>query len=555
MKKYDDMKLSGKALKGLLALLVVLFFGQVQGQKAEIETLIQNERYEEALKKVQAALGEEPKDEELDYLKGRIHFLMDDLGAARESYNNGVGHGRTYPMNYIGLASVAVRNKDFDLAQEKLTKANDVNKKGEMAPMLGIAAAWMEWPGKVLEGANYYKEAEAMLLKVSTKYPDAPEGFTKLGELYDLKGIQELAQTYYEKAIELDESYLNGHFRLGQLKKRQKKYTEAAKHFQKALELDAKYAPALKEMAEMWYLAKDYEKGEDFYNQYLSIMGGDLKAKMRLGIFQYLGEQYDKSISTLETLIGQLDDPLLYRILAYDYIKKEEPDGAKALEYFDKYFEMAPEKFIIPMDYQNKGMAMSINGNDSLAVMEYEKAMKMSADQGEPNNEMYLEIADMFKGKKRYDKQAEFLEKYLATKTRYDMKNSYALGRAYYFAKDYVKAGEVFTKMREERSDLYLGWLWEAKSLAAQDPSSTEGLAKPAYEKLAEILEGDEAQMKKYNKYYLEACRYLGAYHTLISKDYETAVPYWEHILEATPEDPGATEGLKFCKQVIESNG
>ncbi len=557
MKKFEDMNISGKATKGLLALLFVLFTGQVwaQGGKKQIRTYIQNERYDEALKLVKQELAEEPKDEELDYLKGRIHFLMGDLPQARQSFDDGTGHGRNYSMNYIGLAAVAVRNKNFDVAKENLSKAEEVNKKGEIEPMLGIADAWMEWPGNVLDGRTYYKEAEAMLLKVTNKYPNSPAGFTKLGELYDLKGIQELAQDNFEIGIGLDDSYLNGHFRLGQLKKKQEKYSEAAKHFKRALELDENYAPALKEMAEMWYLAKDYDKGESYYNQYLEIMGGDLKARMRLGIFQYLGEQYDKSIENLESLTGEMDDPLLYRILAYNYVKKENADGEKAMGYFKTYFEKAPEKFIIPMDYQNKGLAMSLMGQDSLAVGEYEKAMKMAEENGKPQPEMLLDIANVYKDKKDYKLQALYLEKYLETKSGYDLRNSFGLGRAYYFDKNYEKAGEVFGTMREQKPDLYLGWLWEARALSAQDEGSKEGLAKPSYEKLMEILEADEKQLTKYKKDYLEACRYMGAYHTLVSKEFQTAVPFWEKILEEKPEDPSATEGLKFCQQVIEGEG
>lgn len=557
MKKFGNMNTRGIVTKGLLAALFVLLVGRADGmaQFSAVDKMIQNERYDEAMADLKKMQANDPKNEGIDYRIGRIHFLQGEYGSAATAYNAGVGHGRTYPYNYIGLGAVAVKNKDFNTAQTKLTKALEVDKKKATATMLSMADAWLGWEGGVQEGNEYYKSAEALLLKVTAKDPNSAPGYTKLGELYDKKGIEELAQTYFEKAIELDGSYVNGHFRLGQLKKKQEKYTEAGKHFKKALELDGDFAPALKEMAEMWFSAKQYDIATDYYNQYLEKMGDDKVARMRLGMFQYLGEQYDKAIGTLENVKSDIDDIRIYRLLAYAYAKKENADADKSLSYFDTYFSKVKDKDIIPLDYQNKGKALGLKGEDSLAVLEYEKAIVLADEQGKPTPEIYKDIADMYKGKKNYAKQAEYLTKYMGTQEKFMLRETFALGRAYYMDKNYEMADTTFAQMVENKPDLYLGHLWLARALSAQDPQSAQGLAKPSYDKVLEMLGADEETKAKYKKDYLEACRYMGAYHTLVDKDYATALPFWEILIEADPEDQGAQEGLKFCKQAMEAGG
>lgn len=557
MKKFGNMNTRGILTKGLLVALVVLLGGRLESmaQYSGIDKMIQNERYDEAMAELTKLQANDPKNEALDYRIGRIHFLKGDYGSANAAYTAGVGHGRTYPNNYIGQGAVAVKNKDFSTAQAKLTRALEVDKKKQTSTMLAMSDAWLGWEGGVQEGNEYYKSAEALLLKVTSKDPNSAPGYTKLGELYDKKGIEELAQTYFEKAIGLDASYVNGHFRLGQLKKKQEKYTEAGKHFKKALELDSDFAPALKEMAEMWFSAKQYDIATDYYNQYLEKMGDDKVARMRLGMFQYLGEQYDKAIGTLENVKADIDDIRIYRLLAYAYAKKENADADKSLSYFDTYFSKVKDKDIIPLDYQNKGKALGLKGEDSLAVLQYEKGIELAAEQGKPTPEIYMDIANMYKGKKNYAKQAEYIQKYMGTQDKFMLRETFALGRAYYMEKNYEMADTTFAMMVENKPDLYLGHLWLARALSAQDPQSAQGLAKPSYDKVLELLGKDEDTKAKYIKDYLEASRYMGAYHTLVTKDYETAIPFWELLLEKDPEDQGAQEGLKFCKQALEAGG
>lgn len=539
-----------KALRSLLlAMVAVLFSGQIKAQNfQEVDQLILLEKYDEAeaiLKKDQV---EDPRNEEINYRFGKIAFLKGNYGKARQQFTEGTKHASRKPSNYVGLGAVAVKEKNFDLAKEKLDKALEVDKAKSSETMLMMAEAYLGWEGKVMEGAKFLKEAEALLLQVTAKDAENPAGYVQLGNLYFLKGIDELAKTYYLKSIEMDDQYVLGHYRLGTILKKEESYTEAAKEFQKALDIDNKYAPALIAMAEMYYGIKQYDKGLEYMNKYLQIMGeDDLNAIKRKGIFLYLGEKYPDAIEVFESIKGRVEDPVVLRLLAYSYVKKENPDPDKALENFAQYFKEVEEKWYIAKDFQNKGAALGMKGDMAGMVAEYEKAIKMLDEKGEPSSDLLLDLSNQFKDLKDYANQAKFLSQYLDKQERFNLKETFNLGRAYYFAEDWPNGDSTYTKMINYKEELYLGYLWRGRIRDKQDDRSANGLALEDYNKVYELLNTEENKTK-FKKDFLEACRYLGAYHTLVSKEYKTAIPYWQHILDDNPEDPGAGEGLKFCE-------
>lgn len=545
-----DNKMINKALQGLLlAMVAVLFSGQLKAQNfKQIDQDITNEKYAEAeaaLKKLQA---DDPRNENIDYRLGKVAFLQGDYGKARQRFTEGTKHASRKPINYVGLGAVAVKDKNFDLAKEKLDKALEVDKAKSSGTMLSMAEAYLGWEGKVMEGAKFLKEAEALLLQVTAKDAENPAGYVQLGNLYFLKGVDELAKTYYQKAIEMDDKYILGHYRLGTILKKEEQYSEAAAEWKKCLEIDPNYGPALIAMAEMYYGIKQYDKGLEYMNKYLAVMGeDDLNAIKRKGIFLYLGEKYDEAIEVFESIKGRVEDPVVLRLLAYSYVKKAEPNPDKSLENFEQYFNEVEEKWYIAKDFQNKGAALGLKGDLEGMIAEYDKAIKMLDEQGEPSGDLLLDLSKQFKEQKDYVNQAKYLSQYLDKQERFNLKETFNLGRAYYFGQDWPNGDSTFQKVINYKPELYLGYLWQGRIRDKQDEKSVNGLALENYNKVYELLNTEENKTK-YKRDFLEACRYLGAYHTLVSKEYKLAIPYWQHILDDKPEDPGATEGLKFCE-------
>ncbi|MEM1000372.1 MAG: tetratricopeptide repeat protein [Bacteroidota bacterium] len=547
---------AAKIKQVLFALAIVLFTGQVFAQTAvhsEASRLITNEKYSDAITKLKAYLAEEPKDEKAEYLLGMAYMGLEKYSEAGAAFRSGAGHGTRYPMNHVGMGAVAVKNKDLTAAKKHMAKAVEVDRKSSSSTLLAIAQAYLGYPNttqkNVKDMVPYLDEAQLYFQKVQLKEPDNAATYVGLGRIYDLQRIEESAEYQYGEAINRDPSYVYGYFRLGQLYKKQKKYNDAADKFRKCIEIDANFAPAYREMAEMWNLAGKPDKADENMTQYLKLMGDDLGAKMRSGTFKYLGERYDEAIAIMEPLLQDTNSLLLLRLLGYSYVKKENPDPDKALEYLDDYFSKAKEISYIASDYENRALAYELKGMMDEAIKEYETGMEMAEKQGEPNYEPLLNIANTYKANKDFAKQSEFLERYLSYQKRYRLKENFDLGLAHYRTENYEKSDSVFKVMTEQKPDVTIGWAWRAKSNAQMDPESKEGKALPYYEKVLEIIGEDAEKVAKYERDYLSANKYIAAYYTLVTEEFGKAIPHWEKILELKPEDESATNGLNYCKE------
>jgi tetratricopeptide (TPR) repeat protein len=554
MKFSHTMDMSAKIKRALLALVAVFFIGQsaIAQTEAEIVRNIDLEKYDVAMEMARTLLAQDPKNDKVHYLVGRIYLETDRLNEASAAFTKGQGFSSRNPMNFVGGGAVAAKQENYDKAKAELDKAVELNAKNDPKVFLAIAKAWMSNPTKdKTKQQPYWKEAELYLYKVQKLAPNDPESYVLLGQLYGLQGVTELEQSMYEKAIELDPKYLPGYYRLGVLYKEQKKYQEAADMFQKAIDIDPGFGPVYRQMAEMWTMAKKYDKAEENINKYLQIMGSDKSSLMQQMIIYYLGDQYDKAIEIGERVIKDTNATVVKRLLAYSYVKKTPPDADKAMTWFDAYWKAVEKNpgAIIATDYEFYGKAFELKGNTEEAVKNYELSIAKAQESGEPNFELYSAIAEMYKTKQDTANRILYLRKYIqSTPTKYQLKENFALGQAYYQMKDYIHADSIFDVMTQKMPDLHIGWSWRGRSNAMMDPGSTQGKAMPYYQKVIDLLGSDPEKIAKYKGDYITALNYFGAYHALVTEKYAEARPFWEKVIELDPTNQNAKDGLEYLK-------
>jgi tetratricopeptide (TPR) repeat protein len=497
-------------------------------------------------------LALEPKHDKVEYLMGLAYFETERYDEAGAWFTKGQGHSNRNPMNFVGGGAVAAYKKDYTKAKADLDKAVELNAKNDPKVFLAIANAWMSNPDKdKAKQQPFWKEAELYLYKVQKLAPTDAESYVLLGKLYGLQGVAELEQSMYEKAIELDPKYIYGYFRLGQLFKKQAKYQEAAEKFLKITEIDPGFGPVYLEMAEMWTLAKKYDKAEENMTKYLNLMGSDPYALVRKMIIEYLGDQFDKAIVTGLEALKDTNATVIKRIVGYSYVKKTPADAENGLKYLDMYFEATKNNpaAIIASDYENYGKVWQLKGDFVQAAKYYNMAIDKATEKGEPNNELLNVMSEMYKEQKDTTNRILYLRRYILAGTKYQLKENFALGQAYYQIKDYVHADSVFDVMTQKMPDLHIGWSWRGRCNSAMDPDSKQGKAIPYYQKVLDLLGPDPEKIVKYQADYVTALRYFGAYHTLVTEKFSEAIPFWQKILELIPADEGAKNGLEFCKQ------
>jgi tetratricopeptide (TPR) repeat protein len=555
MKFANIMDISRMIKKALLAFALVLFAGQsalMAQTAAEMKRAIDVGKYAEAIAMGNKMLAQDPKNDQVEYLMGLAYFESERYNEAATWFSKGQGHSSRNAMNFVGAGAVAVHSENYDKAKVDLDKAVELNAKQDPKVFLAVANAWMGNPNKdKAKQQPYWKEAELYLYKVQKLAPNDAESYVLLGKLYGLQGVTELEQSMYEKAIEKDPKYIFGYFRLGQLFKKQAKYPEAAEKLMKCTEIDPGFGPVYREMAEMWVLAKKYDKAEENIKKYKEIMGGDKASGVQEMIIYYLGDQFDKAITVGEAVVKDTNSTVVKRLLAYSYVKKTPPDADNAMKWFDEYFKAAERVpgTIIATDYEFYGKAWQTKGDYDQAVKYYQMSIDMAAAKGEPNNELYNTMSEMYKEKKDTLNRIVYLRKYIQAGTKYQLKENFALGQTYWQIKDYIHADSVFEVMTVKMPDLHIGWSWRGRTNAAMDPESKEGKALPYYQKVLDLLGTDQEKIAKYKSDYMTALRYFGAYHTLVTEKFAEAIPFWQKILDLDPADEGAKNGLEFCKQ------
>ena len=537
---------------------LVLFVGQsalMAQTQSDVEALIRIEKYADAQSMLEKLIGAEPRNDKYDYLMGQVMFLTDNLGEAEAWFKKGQGHSGRNAMNFIGSGGVAARQDNFAKAKKELDEAMELNTKNDPKIILGVAKAYLEYNGTDRQKMQpYLLAAEPLLIRAQKLAPQDPEPEILLGELYGKQGVEELEQNRYEQAIAKDPKYIFGYLRLGQLYKKQEKYSEAADMFKKALEIDKGYGPVYREMAEMWTLAKKYDKAEEAMTKYIEIMGSDdINALEKKGVIEYLGEQYEKAIVTFEGIAGKTKSLIVPRLTGYCYVKQATPNADKAIEWLDKYMEAtkAFPKNIIASDYENYGDAYRLKGDADQAIAYYQKAIDKAKEKedAEVDGAIYSKISEIYKEQGNDSMRVAYLAMFLKSSSKYQLKESFELGQAYFLMQDYNRADSVFGVMTEKIPTLHIGWAWRARANAALDPDSKEGKAMPYYQKVIELLEAEPEKAVKYQKDYVLALRYFAAYHTLIDENFELAKSFWQKILDIDPEDEGGKNGLEFIKQ------
>jgi tetratricopeptide (TPR) repeat protein len=119
------------------------------------------------------------------------------------------------------------------------------------------------------------------------------------------------------------------------------------------------------------------------------------------------------------------------------------------------------------------------------------------------------------------------------------------MGKAWYNAKNYVKADSAFAKVTEINAAWPNGYFWRGRANAQIDNTAKEGMAKPFYAKYIELAIADTANISKQKNNLVEAYRYLALITYYNSKDCKLSIDYWNKILELDAVNKEAKEFIK----------
>ncbi|HIT98270.1 MAG TPA: tetratricopeptide repeat protein [Candidatus Merdimorpha stercoravium] len=481
---------------------------------------------------------------------GEIYFTLNMPDSAAYYYQKGLEANPNSVANKIGAAKLKIQS-DPKAAESIFKEIVGGKNKKNPEYYTRIGQAYLD-NGDLEEATRYAEKAK----QADVKYADA---YLLQGDIYAAEKNASKAAEQYEQAIYFDQAHRQGYIKYARLFS-SVNAERAIEMLNKLLALDAQSAIAYRELAEVYYANNQFAKAAQAYEQFVSLDNFYSEAEMaRYATILFYNKNFDQSAKiALEVLKKNPNNFVMQRLLMYNAVELK--NYKLAADYADRFMNQADTSKYIYLDYRYYGTLLSQVGEKEKSYKQLEKALQI-----DPTKiELYKELGNMYEADGDYENAILQHTKYIENGAdQVTLADYYSLGRLNYFAagdtlpqhvanRDKYLAGadSSFAKVVEQAPDNYLGYFWQARTNSLKDPNSDLGLAKPYYEKVAEILEA-----KGTNKNQLiEAYSYLG-YYLYIKGQLAESIPYWEKILALDPEHAVAKQALEGIKAEMEAAG
>jgi len=528
-------------------------------------TLTRSEQFAVADKMFNTLMKEHPSEGDIYFYYGDNYlrqYFQDTLNAsftemtnaAQALFTNGIQAEPSNPVNYAGLAEVAMLKGNSQEAQSYIDKAYAMfpTRKNKLKMDKEI------WAHSLIKMADAFVKAgvkdTAQIFKFLT---EAQEKNTKDVELYIVRGDAYIllvndgsnAIANYNIATSLNPNSSMAKLRIGQLWMRAKQYQMALDYYEDGVKIDSTFAPAYRELGFLLFKAGRYSEAKKMFRKFLELSGGNIQARLQFINTLMELRDYSEAITEINKVLT-MDTTIIdvYRARAYALFENKEYEAG--LVAMEKFFDRSPEDKIRTSDITYYGRLLSKNKKDSLAAIVLYDAYEMDTSKVELLSEVamsYIKIKDYDNVIRIYSLKDSISEA--------NVLDVYNWAKAYYNIKDYEKSAEMFERFTKEQTTYVPGFIWWARTLFNLDPESDEGLAKPVYEQILEITKEDTI---KYHKQRLESYYYLAYYYyhqyVLDKKNLDLAresLKYNNDVLAIDPENEKAKQMIEALKRVI----
>lgn len=520
-------------MKHVIIFISTLFISStLWAQDEQAQKYVEKEQYSKAngiYKKL--LVSNAKKTSEYNFYLGDIYLRKDQNDSAKYFFMEGIKADETYALNYVGIGIVSMRAKNPTEGQRSFDKALQLTsgKNAQVLNAIGEYYVLSATTAELPKGIEYLKKSIEVESKNAT-------GWMLLGDAYGRQAEGSKQLESYNKAATLVHSVPLLKMKYGKLYTSSRNYELAIKYHKEGLAVDSTYGPIYRELGDTYTRYKKYDLAISNYKTYLSYIDRNDKVEFQYGDFLLRSHDYEGAVKTFNALEQRkFDSPFLYNRRAVCYYELGKYDLAK--KDIETYFKKVNALNTTSADYEYFGKILLKTGQDSLGVVQLESAVERDASR----LDLYGEIGNYYYSKEDYAKAVQYMSKQLTPTTK-DPKVFYELGQAYFYNKEYAKADSSFAKLVELKPTVYIGYLWRARAVAAQDPETKLGLAKPYYEKVIEICSANGA---KYKDEFIESNEYIAYYYT-VNRDKAKADAAWKNILVLDPANSKAINGLKM---------
>jgi len=491
---------------------------------------------------------------EVCYYLGETYRLTGKTDSAAIFYELGLQQEKPNPLCMVGKAGLLM-STDPTQAAELIKKANSV-KEYKKNPALHVALA------KVYASNKQFDKAFEILNAAKAIDKNYVNIYLTEGDIFLNQNKPGEAASKYESATSFDAKCKTAYFKLARIYYLGKMYPQSLEFMEKLKAVDEHFPPYLKLAGDIYYEQGKYAKAIEVYSEYLQSDEAVLADHSHYAYALFFNKEYKKSIEKLNQIMPLDPGNVVYkRLMAYNLY--EAGEFKTGLDQIKDFFASSKPSDVIVSDYKYFARLLQKNNQDSLAIVHYQKATENSQSPLEFNKE----ISQSFEKMKNHSGAAAYLEKHFKTNKNIVPADLLIWGRDCYFAAGaidsaaiaqnpakadermalYLKADSIFGDFSIRYPEHYMGYFWRARVNAILDPETETGLAKPYYEKVAEILEKTNNAERK--KEMIEAYQYLGYYYYL-KEDKSNSLIYFNKIIAIDPNNSVATEAIKGIEQM-----
>ncbi|MBE7172243.1 MAG: hypothetical protein INR73_16775 [Williamsia sp.] len=491
------------------------------------------QRYNSAKDVLEKLVASNPNNLDAVYWLGQTEIEMKDSAAAKDLYQKTFANNGSAPLILVGIGHIELKEGKKNDATQRFETAISLSKNKDINVVNAVARA-------IVDAAGGDPQYAIQKLNASGAGKDNKnaESYVLMGDAYFKVPDGGAAVTAYQKALQLDPKMAAAKYETARVYLTQGNAEYFLPAFEEATQIDPNYAPAFYQLYYYWY-NRDINKAKAYLDKYQAV--ADKKPSDdydRISIL-YAAKDYQGAINAAKakiTELGDKADPRYYKLTAYSY--DESGDSTNAKTYLDQYFTKQTQDAFVPLDYVFRAKLLSkFPGNETDALQSFQKAVDL--DTAMKSKMDLMADAAAFAGKiGNRTEQANWLGQIYRTKKDPTNRDLYDWGYANYQAKNYQTADSIFCGIYSQKypSELF-GYLWCARSAAAQDTTMEKGLAVEPYKRL--IVFADTAR-DKYKATLLSAHSYLAGYYANVAKQKDSAVASLQKILELDPDNKDA---------------
>lgn len=510
--------------------------------------MTENEQYTNAKAAFKKLVATEPTNGDNFFYFGDLLLKMEDVDSALIVFKKGVDIEPSNPLTHVGYGRALCYAGRMEEGLRELSQADALitaqsGKKGTLTTqrqaviLCELAETYIFMPNPNFDKAiDYCNRAEKLDGTNADVYLTRGDAYLKKDPVNATPAIEN-----YKKAASVDPKSARANVRIGNVYLGGKNQVEAIKFFNLAIAIEPNFAPAYKRKGEAWYQSGRFDSASANMEKYIAL-NPDCYSIYRYAAFLYVSGEFDKAIEQGNRVIACDSNaiPVIYRIMARAYFDKKPSDPAKCLVYMDLFLKKRiplGKPPLIADDYIYRGKANSALKSDSLAVIDYQKAITIDTSK----KDVYFDLGNSYLKMKKYDQAAVwYKKKYLAEAGATNL-NAYAY--ALFLNKEYSRADSAYASLIALDSNLTYGWLGRAKSNAQLDLNAEKELARPYYEHYMSIANADTVSQKKNAKDIVNASLYLASINAR-AKNYGCAKAYYQLAAKLAPTNATAIAGL-----------